>query len=339
MDDVFDLEEDRVKREIVQRKARRVLIQLPEGLRGQLFKIVETVESTGAEAFVSGDPCYGACDLPLEEAGKLNVDLIIHYGHTELLSEVGFPVVYVKAKARTPVSGVVKKSLSLLEKYDVIGLATTAQHLDRLSEAVKVLKEGGKEALIGDSKGALHPGQVLGCDYRNALAISDGVDAFLFIGGGRFHALGIALSTRKPTYVADPFTGSVYSVNEEADKVIRQRFACILEARNAETIAVIVGLKPGQFRLDLAMKAAEEFKKKGKRTSILTLRELSPEVLSQFPSIDAFVNTACPRVSIDDASRFKVPVLTVSESLVVLGRLTWEELCQRGLFLDVSWRS
>ncbi|MCD6529726.1 diphthamide biosynthesis enzyme Dph2 [Candidatus Bathyarchaeota archaeon] len=336
---LFDLEENRVKREILNRKARRVLIQLPEGLRGQLFRIVEIVESTGAEALVSGDPCYGACDLPLEEAGKLNVDLIIHYGHTKLLSEVGFPIVYIPAKAKVPISNVTKKSLLLLKNYDKIGLITTAQHLHKLSEAAKILREGGKEVVVGDSNAILHPGQVLGCDYRNALAVSDSVDAFLFVGGGRFHALGAALSTRKPTYVADPFTGSVYSINEEADKVIRQRFACILEAENAETIAVIVGLKPGQFRLDLAVRVVNAFKEKGKRASLLTLRELSPEVLSQFSGVDAFVNTACPRISIDDAARFKVPVLTVSESLVVLGRLTWEEVCQRGLFLDVSWRS
>jgi 2-(3-amino-3-carboxypropyl)histidine synthase len=51
----------------------------------------------------------------------------------------------------------------------------------------------------------------------------------------------------------------------------------------------------------------------------------------EFPTIDAYVNTACPRLSLDDASRFRKPVLTPNEALVVAGELTWEELCRRGL--------
>jgi 2-(3-amino-3-carboxypropyl)histidine synthase len=51
----------------------------------------------------------------------------------------------------------------------------------------------------------------------------------------------------------------------------------------------------------------------------------------EFPSIDAFVNTACPRISLDDAARFRKPILTVNEALVVVGKLSWEELCRKGL--------
>jgi 2-(3-amino-3-carboxypropyl)histidine synthase len=56
-----------------------------------------------------------------------------------------------------------------------------------------------------------------------------------------------------------------------------------------------------------------------------------PEVLMEFPSIEAYVNTACPRISFDDASKFRKPVLTVNEALVVVGELSWEESCRRGL--------
>jgi 2-(3-amino-3-carboxypropyl)histidine synthase len=44
------------------------------------------------------------------------------------------------------------------------------------------------------------------------------------------------------------------------------------------------------------------------------------------------VNTACPRISLDDASRFNKPVLTTNEASVVVGELSWEELCKEGLF-------
>jgi diphthamide biosynthesis enzyme Dph1/Dph2-like protein len=52
----------------------------------------------------------------------------------------------------------------------------------------------------------------------------------------------------------------------------------------------------------------------------------------QFPSLEAFVNTACPRIVSDDASRFRHPVLTINEALFVVGELTWEELLKKGWF-------
>jgi len=55
-------------------------------------------------------------------------------------------------------------------------------------------------------------------------------------------------------------------------------------------------------------------------------------VLMEFPTVEAYVNTACPRVSLDDASKFQKPVLTVNEALVVVGELSWEELCRKDLF-------
>jgi len=95
---------------------------------------------------------------------------------------------------------------------------------------------------------------------------------------------------------------------------------------------VLIGLKNGQKRVREAIEIREELEKSGKRTLLLALKEVTPEGLTQFPSIDAFVNTACPRVSLDDASRFSKPVLTFHEALVMLEKMSWEELCRKGWF-------
>ncbi|MCK7471516.1 MAG: diphthamide synthesis protein [Desulfomicrobium escambiense] len=63
-----------------------------------------------------------------------------------------------------------------------------------------------------------YAGQVIGCDYSNVKSIVDDVEAFLFVGGGIFHALGIALSTSKPTIVADPYDNRAFSLSEETRK-------------------------------------------------------------------------------------------------------------------------
>ena len=72
--------------------------------------------------------------------------------------------------------------------------------------------------------------------------------------------------------------------------------------------------------------------KTGKNAFLLAVRELLPETLMEFPTVDAYVNTACPRISLDAPSKFLKPVLTVNEFMVVSGESSWENLLKKGLF-------
>jgi len=129
--EIFDLEEERLRSEIRRHGARRVLLQLPEGLKPQGLRLASIIEDAGATAIISGDPCYGACDIAISEAKELNADLIIHYGHSKMLSDVDVPVVYFEAYARIPIGEAVRRSLGLLKRWSRIGLATTIQHIKR----------------------------------------------------------------------------------------------------------------------------------------------------------------------------------------------------------------
>lgn len=327
----FYLEEEKVKQEIAKIGAKRVLIQLPEGLKPEAPHIAKIVEKTGALAIVSADPCYGACDLATEEAEALGADLIIHYGHSKLMKYERVPTIYVEARATLNVNGVMQKALPMLEKWQKIGLTTTVQHVQTLDEVRETLIHAGKTIVIGDAGHLSYPGQVIGCDYSNAKSVANDVEAFLFVGGGRFHALGVALSTNKPTIVADPYDETAFSVDKEAEKTLKQRWACIEEAQRAKVFAILVGLKPGQKRLEQAIELKKNIEESGRSAYIFAAKEITPEMLLEFPSVDAYVNTACPRISLDEAARFKRPVLTVNETFVVVGRLSWEELCRKGL--------
>jgi 2-(3-amino-3-carboxypropyl)histidine synthase len=327
----FYLEEERVKQEIAKIGAKRILIQLPEGLKPEAPHIAKIVEKTGALAIVSADPCYGACDLATEEAEALGADLIVHYGHSKLMKYERVPTIYVEARATLNVNGVVQKALPMLEKWQKIGLTTTVQHVQTLDEVRETLIRAGKTVVIGDAGHLSYPGQVIGCDYSNAKSVANDVEAFLFVGGGRFHALGVALSTNKPTIVADPYDETAFSVDKEAEKAFKQRWACIEEAQEAKAFAILVGLKPGQKRLEQAVELKKNLEEAGRSAYIFAAKEITPEMLLEFPSVDAYVNTACPRISLDEAAKFKRPVLTVNEVLVVVGRLSWEELCRKGL--------
>jgi 2-(3-amino-3-carboxypropyl)histidine synthase len=328
----FDFEEEKVKQEVLRIGAKRVLLQLPEGLKPEGPRLAKVIEKTGAVPIVSADPCYGACDLATEEAEGLGVDLIVHYGHSKLLKHERVPTIYVEARVTLSVNEVVEKALPLLIRWRRIGLTTTVQHVQTIDSVRETLVRSGKIVMIGDAGRLAYPGQVLGCDYGNAKSIAKDVDAFLFVGGGRFHALGVALSTMKPTVAADPYGREVFSVDDDAEKIMRQRWRSLEAAQKVKTFGVLVGLKPGQRSLDQALQLKLKLETKGKVACLFAINEVVPEALSGFPSVGAYVNTACPRLSVEDAQRFDVPVLSKNEVLVMLGEMSWEELCRKGLF-------
>jgi len=328
----YDFQERLLVDIINQRGARRVLIQLPDGLKGHGLELARLIESeTGALAILSADPCYGACDLALDDARHLNADLIAHFGHSAFQSKTEIPVVYIEAGSCLDIDGVVKRALPLIRNLRRIGLATTAQHIHRLSDAKRILTESGKQVFVGRASGRVgQDGQVLGCDFSAAKAVADEVDGFLFIGGGDFHPLGLALATGKPVVAADPYLNRVGRVNSLLKRVLKQRWAAICKAREAATIGVIVGLKLGQLNLEKALEIKKEIEELGKKAVILCLHEVTPENMASLYTLGALIDTACPRIAIDDASRFRQPILTLDEAEVMLGRRSWENYVGEG---------
>src|SRR3989344_5650040 len=75
-----------------------------------------------------------------------------------------------------------------------IGLATTVQFIDYVDEIKNYLESKGKIIFIGRMR-QKYEGQLLGCDQGGAEKIKDKVDAFLYVGTGVFHPLGIAISS------------------------------------------------------------------------------------------------------------------------------------------------
>ena len=93
-------------------------------------------------------------------------------------------------------------------------------------------------------------------------------------------------------------------------KLSKQRWACVQEAVNAKTFGILIGSKPGQKHFDQALRTKGLAEKHGKTVYLLMVKEIVPETLLEFPSIDAYVNTACPRISLEAPQKFSKPVLT-----------------------------
>ncbi len=328
----FDFEEKRLTEEIKKRKPKIVFLQLPEGLKPEAPRITEVIEESGSITIVSSDPCYGACDLAVSEAKLLGAELIVHYGHTPMTTNSDLPIIYLDAKAKIGIKEAITQSLPYLQSWKKIGLVTTVQHIQQLDEVKNLLEAAGKTVFVGNAGNVKYAGQVLGCDFSNAQAISEKVEAYVFVGGGRFHAIGVALATEKPTIIADPYEQLAYPIHNQVKRIIMQRWADIFKAKQAKRFGILISLKSGQMRLRDAINIKEKLEKTGLKATLFALREVNPDVLMQFPRIDAFVNTACPRISLDDAPNFDKPILSLNETLVMLGEMKWENLLKRGWF-------
>jgi 2-(3-amino-3-carboxypropyl)histidine synthase len=322
---MFDLDIDSVVGIIKEKQYKRVAIQLPEGLKDQGVEIAETITgATSCEVMILGDPCYGACDLADSEALALGCDALFHFGHSQILKKTLVPVHYIEVRIHRDPIPLLSKNLKRLPEN--LGLVTTIQHVHLLDKIKSFLEESGITVRIGEAKGrAAYSGQVLGCSFSSTKKVSDEVDAFLYIGTGNFHPLGVALSTGKNVFVLDLERGEIRDIDNLKEPILRRRFAAITRAQEAKSFGIIIGEKLGQRRVGLAKKVREMLEENGISGSFIALREINPEVLLPFRRLDAFVNTACPRITIDDTARYKKPVLTPIELEIVLGLRDWDD--------------
>lgn len=299
------------------RGSKKIAIQLPEGLRHFGDKIASTVSDvTGAQVILDSEPCFGACDIPTHLFGLC--DMVVQFGHTEMPSIGPIPKMYFANLFLDidPIP-VVEKALPMLAGR--VGVVTTAQHLHYLDSIVHWLGEKGVTAVTsrGDSRLGGYA-QLLGCDYTSALWIEDQVETYLYVGDGDFHPIGLAMLSDRKLVAANPSDGTVRSLDSLRDRIMKQRLAAIERALDARSFGVLLNTKLGQRRKTLADRLVEEIRGANREATLIHTNVVSPELISHY-SFEAFVSTACPRIAIDDYSRYTKPLLTPVEAEIAVG--------------------
>jgi 2-(3-amino-3-carboxypropyl)histidine synthase len=313
----FDFDLNRIIDTIKSKNYKTVGLQFPEGFKRKAVNIAKEIENeTGAGIIISGNPCFGACDIDTALAGK--VDIMFHFGHSKMGKFDN--VVFIEARSKADVLPCIKIALPLL-KTTKLGLITTVQHIHKMEEVIKILRENGIEAIPGKGdRRVSYPGQVIGCNFTAAHIDRE---EYLYIGSGIFHPLGVAIATGKIVIAADPYMNTAAVVSPE--KFLRKRSGYIAKAMNGEIFGIIVSTKSGQNRIELANRLAGIAKNHGKYAHLILMDLVTPDQLLAF-KVDAYVNTACPRITIDDAERFHVPILTPQEFEIVMGERKWDDL-------------
>ena len=287
-------------------KAKTVAIQLPEGLKTKIRLISQ--ELNDKELLFIGDPFWGACDIP----PKGNYDILVQFGHSIIpnLGEYGH-VIFLELQKQLEFdidpAKIPFKSLVLTSNV------TYSNQLPILKE--KLEKHGiSVDLKRGDSR-VFYPGQILGCNISAARGKGEGV---LFVGEGLFHPLGISLALEKPVIAFNPVTNEYIDMDPIKKKFLKQRYAAIDIASRSDYFGIIVSSKIGQVRYTLAKKAQEILSKHNKKSFIVVMDLIRNEEIINFPA-EVYVNTACPRVTIEDYSTFSKPIITYHELSMALG--------------------
>jgi 2-(3-amino-3-carboxypropyl)histidine synthase len=338
---------------------RLIALQVPEGLKMQALEMMDSIETeTSAKVILAADPCYGACDLVHDKMQMMGVELVAHMGHSQMNIDSGMPTQFIdvtydgdpelkpvlayleahRAMARERMHNQpAPEALSEEDAQDrfmdavgrlapltgtKLGLVGSIQHLHLLPDFHDRLEEAGFEVEIPIGGARLSfPGQVLGCNYSGD---DDSIGHYLFLGSGDFHPIGLVLHTGKPLAMLDPYTGDAEEMSlERIERILRQRFGLIMASGEAQRFGILIGEKPGQMRRSLALRMKRLLEKHGKKGYLLALEHVGPDLIDFYP-VDAFVNTACPRIAIDDAVRYQKPLITPFELEVALGEKKWE---------------
>ncbi len=294
---------------------KRVLIQAPDGLKRLALEAAEKLRSAGAEPLLSAGHAWGGCDIAVDEARRVGATLILHIGHhgpvrTRLPEDV--EVVFAPAYYRRSPLPAVEAALSLLEGAEKIGLGITVQHARHLDAIEEFLRSNGYTPVAAPGPLGVR-GLVIGCDY-SALEVE--ADAYLVVAAGNFHSLGAALWTGGEVVAADPYTGTARRV--DGRNVVARHLYGLSKALDAQRILVVVSTKPGQFNLRGALRAAEMLREAGRKVEVAVTGEVTREKLVNMGGFDAYINSACPRLGLDDPGLFPGPVANLGETRYLL---------------------
>lgn len=196
------------------------------------------------------------------------------------------------------------------ELPEKIALFTTAQYINQLEDVKKQLEEAGKQVEVYRARHTSEPGQILGCSIQTWPE----VDAFLYLGEGEFHPRALLFKNSQAVYRYDPLLQEwdVFS-KEEIEKIMKQHKGAMLKFLHAKTCGVLTTTKSGQKDIQAIKELREEYP--DKNFVHFLSNTLDWQGLEDFPFVEVWINTSCPRIGLDDYNKVRKPIINAEHVL------------------------
>ncbi|KAL5965871.1 2 3-amino-3-carboxypropyl histidine synthase subunit 1 [Taenia solium] len=327
-------------------KARTVALQMPEGLLRFAATLSEIFRRFGSKSYkldngdleqrrdgnvssevdiiILGDVTYGACCIDDFSAKALGADLLVHYGHSCLIPIQSLSVLYVFVDIAFDVAHFIDSVKNVLPSGVPFALFSTVQFVSSLPAIKKSLQESGFNVII-PQRLPLSPGELLGCTSPKI----SGVNFMVFIGDGRFHLESAMLANPTlPAYMYDPYNKVLTLESYDHASMRANRRRAIETAQSAQRFGLILGTLGRQGSPPVVHLLQRRIEELGRKYFIVLLSEITPDKLKHFGNkVDAWIQVACPRLSIDWGTEFEKPLLTPYEAAVALEMVdgTWSD--------------
>lgn len=183
--------------------------------------------------------------------------------------------------------------------------------------------EAGSGAATGSETGAEENGEVL-----------------VFVADGRFHLEAMMIANPDlVTYRYDPFTRNLLREEYDHRGMRRARRSAVQKAERAQQWGVVLGTLGRQGNTATLDYVCQLLRSHGRHATVFLVSELSPAKVAHFEGvIEAWVQIACPRLSIDWGEAFCAPLLTPYEVTVALGKAPkWWREAETSLQADEAW--
>ena len=281
----------------------------------------------GVETLIMGDVTYGACCIDDYTARALGCDLLVHYAHSCLIpvDVTKIKTLYVFVDIGIDTSHLIATLERNFTTGKTIAMVGTIQFNATLHAVKPELERAGYKVLIPQIT-PLSKGEILGCTSP-ALGgkEEEKVDLILYLGDGRFHLESTMIHNPElPAYRYDPYSRKLTRETYEHEEMYDLRRQAIQSAKKAKRWGLILGSLGRQGNPHTMSMIEKSLDEKGIPYVNLLLSEIFPGKLALMGDVEAWVQIACPRLSIDWGYAFPKPLLTPYEALVALGiRREW----------------
>lgn len=202
-----------------------------------------------------------------------------------------------------------------------VALLGTIQFASSLHAVRAALAAEFGDRLVVPQAKPLSPGEVLGCTSPR---LAEGIDALVFVADGRFHLESAMIQNpHVPAFRYDPYSKVLTREHYDVEGMRGVRRAAIDAAAGARRFGLILGTLGRQGSVSLLRRLQSRLAAAGREFFVLLLSEITPAKLAACGGVDAWVQVACPRLSIDWSGGFDVPMLTPYEAEVALGLAEW----------------
>ncbi|XP_038817169.1 2-(3-amino-3-carboxypropyl)histidine synthase subunit 1 isoform X3 [Salvelinus namaycush] len=296
-----------------QAMSKRVALQLPEGLQMFACVIADIIERfTEADTIVMGDVTYGACCVDDFTARALGADFMVHYGHSCLIpidSTAGIKMLYVFVDIQMDNAHFLDTVKFNFPPGHSLALVSTIQFVAAL-QAVSAALRPEYEVVVPQCR-PLSPGEILGCTSPR---LDRNVNSIMY----------------------DPYS-KIFSREYYDHEAMRSiRLQAIDKARSAQRWGLILGTLGRQGNPKVMEHLESKLESLGKSFTRVLLSEIFPSKLDLMAEVDAWVQIACPRLSIDWGKAFSKPLLSPYEAAVALQQVGWQEVYPMDFYSNQS---